>query len=697
MYIYIRMQNCISNRLMKFLGPVMLTAFLSCSGNLSQTILFEDEFDYLQPGYISNANGHLMQYHYLRGSGQAGPWTISSFGPGKEYHTAWEIIEGKNGHFLRQNSSFLDENLAPYSRHVHPIIVAGDSIWHDYKVEFTFSPGQLFDKCGVVFKYHDSRSYYFYGMEGNMLILKMVNNATAPYRPFEKVLASVPFRWKEGKIYKGEVSVKQNRIYTLLNDSLSMIAEDNTFTRGKVGFLSDVPADFYGMEVTTLNREIRKLNRYMSRIATSRAQHINENGYPVIWKKISTEGFGTGNNLRFGDLKGDGEVDILIGQIRHIPQGQPSYDINCLTAITFDGNILWQKGVPDPESQPVSGDIGLQIHDIDGDGSREVIAVIDSRINIFEGRSGRMIRSVNLPLNRDTRSELESSPGYSILFCDLQGKGRDSNIIICDGYVNIWAYDEHLKLLWKQKFERGKYPFASDVDNDGKDEIITGYSLIDDDGTVLWNKSNTLGGHVNAVTAAIFHPEKDTALRIAIGAGDWGTILLDHDGNTILHHPVGHVQNASIANFKADLPGLEMVTVNSWGGQGIINLYDSQGNIYKTFEPGPHGSNCFPVNWRGDGVEYFLLNTNSGDGGLFNGDGQLVVAFPDDGHPELCNAVLDVTGDYRDEIITWDQQEIWVYTQIDNNRQGKIYYPERNPTYNASNYQLTLSKPRWID
>ncbi len=675
----------------------MLTALISCSGNLSQTFLFEDEFDHLQPGYISNDNGYLMQHHYLRGSGQAGPWTISSFGPGREYHTAWEIIEGKNGHFLRQNSSYLDKNLSPSSRHVHPIIVAGDSIWHDYKVEFSFSPGQLLDKCGVVFKYQNSRAYYFYGMEGNRLILKMVKNSTGPYRPFEKVLASVPFNWVKGEVYKGEVSIKQNRIYTLLNDSLSMIAEDNTYSRGKIGFLSDVPADFYRIEVTTLNKEIRKLKRYMSRLSTEKAQRINENGVPVVWKKISTEGFGAGNSLRFGDLKGDGEMDVLIGQIRHIQDGQPSYDIGCLTALTFDGQLLWQSGVPDSDYQPVTGDIGFQIHDIDGDGLKEVICLLQSRVTILEGRSGKQIRSVNLPLKTDTRAELLHSPGFSILFCDLQGKGRDSDIIVNDGYRNIWVFDERLRFLWTQKFEKGRYPFASDIDNDGKDEIIAGYSLIDQDGEILWKRNNSLGGHANVVTAAALLPQHDTAPSITFGAGDWGTVMLKPDGQTLLHQPVGHVQNLSIANFRADLPGLEMVSINSWGGQGIINLYDSKGNIYKTFEPGPHGSFCFPVNWRGDGVEYFLLNTSPGDGGLLNGHGQMVVPFPDDGHPELCSAVLDITGDYRDEIITWNQQAIWVYTQSENIRQGKIYYPERNPLYNYSNYQLTLSQPGWSD
>jgi hypothetical protein len=29
--------------------------------------------------------------------------------------------------------------------------------------------------------------------------------------------------------------------------------------------------------------------------------------------------------------------------------------------------------------------------------------------------------------------------------------------------------------------------------------------------------------------------------------------------------------------------------------------------------------------------------------------------FPDDGHPDLAYAVMNLTGDARDEIILWDQ------------------------------------------
>jgi hypothetical protein len=78
-------------------------------------------------------------------------------------------------------------------------------------------------------------------------------------------------------------------------------------------------------------------------------------------------------------------------------------------------------------------------------------------------------------------------------------------------------------------------------------------------------------------------------------------------------------------------------------------------------------------------------------------DGHLrrVVVFPDDGHPEMCMHVMDLTGDARDELIFWDQQSVWMYTQDRPFTGDRIYAPVRNPHYNESNYRTNVSLPGW--
>jgi hypothetical protein len=60
----------------------------------------------------------------------------------------------------------------------------------------------------------------------------------------------------------------------------------------------------------------------------------------------------------------------------------------------------------------------------------------------------------------------------------------------------------------------------------------------------------------------------------------------------------------------------------------------------------------------------------------------------------MCYAVLDITGDHRDEVVVWDPSEMWVYTQNDNPLDGPLYTTTRNPLYNYSNYQTTVSVPK---
>ena len=96
-------------------------------------------------------------------------------------------------------------------------------------------------------------------------------------------------------------------------------------------------------------------------------------------------------------------------------------------------------------------------------------------------------------------------------------------------------------------------------------------------------------------------------------------------------------------------------------------------------------------------LEYLHLFTSTGTltGGMFDGTGQLSVAFPSDGHPVSHYLATDLTGDARDEIILWDQNELWIYTQNDNPRMGNTYNPRRNPLYNFSMHQMNRSTPIW--
>ncbi|HTL53717.1 MAG TPA: hypothetical protein VL860_14170, partial [Planctomycetota bacterium] len=60
----------------------------------------------------------------------------------------------------------------------------------------------------------------------------------------------------------------------------------------------------------------------------------------------------------------------------------------------------------------------------------------------------------------------------------------------------------------------------------------------------------------------------------------------------------------------------------------------------------------------------------------------------------LCSDARDIDGDGLDEILTWDEQAIWIYKADAVAGRDKANYPRRNPWYNDSNYRAQVSLPR---
>ena len=64
--------------------------------------------------------------------------------------------------------------------------------------------------------------------------------------------------------------------------------------------------------------------------------------------------------------------------------------MTCLTAIKLDGKVLWQIGKPDPRNALLTYDLPFQIHDIDGDGRNEVVLIKDFKLQVLDGRTGKL-------------------------------------------------------------------------------------------------------------------------------------------------------------------------------------------------------------------------------------------------------------------------------------------------------------------
>jgi len=643
-------------------------------------LLFEETFAQFPLGKFPYNYGPWGEYHYMPPEGYRGAWyestCMSSWRVGR-----WQVIEEDGCHWMEQ--------CAYFERGI-PMLITGDDDWDDYVVEADVRPLSLRNAIGLIARYHNSRNYYLLRLtEGERVeLIQQTHEDT-------KVLASTPLTYDADTVYLLRIQVEGQQICAWVDEQLVAEVQDSQFSHGRIGLWAIAPGRFTRVRATTAP------SRYavFLDLRNKRQKELDElrerNPKPKLWRALDTYGFGCGRTMRFGDLNGDGRLELVLVQHLRRHLGDSHAMVSCLTAIDLDGNFLWQYGRPSPlwEHAYDTCDIACQVYDLDGDGCAEVIFCKDFWLNVLDGRTGQLKMRQRMPLttlgDEDTFARVN---GDSIYICNLSGGPRPTDILVKNRYKQIWAYDAQLKPLWTQRCNTGHFYNAYDIDNDGHDEIMVGYTLLDHDGSVIWE--NDLGDHVDEIAIGHFDPARDD-VQIAVVAGEAGFIIFDPQGKVLVQDRIGHAQRLSVAKYRPELDGLQYYVVTFWGNPSIILLYDSAGNRLHSFEPTSTGHILNPVNWTGDGQEFALLNASARDGGLIDGYGRRVVLFPDDGHPVACCESINLTGDPRDELVVWDHQRIFIYTQDKPFEGASIYNPIRRPHHNASNYRAEVSLPRW--
>ncbi|MBM4042367.1 MAG: hypothetical protein FJ290_28070 [Planctomycetes bacterium] len=500
------------------------------------------------------------------------------------------------------------------------------------------------------------------------------------------------------------VTLERMRLSCWVEDEEAFSVRWGGHLEGKVGLLANCPARFRALAVDGRPARRKFVVRALARDAGQRPEGRTTNNarYPKMQlvRKIPTPGFGTCRQMRFGDLTGDGRPDIVLAQRAPIEGGEGYYSVGCLTALTAEGEVLWQSGTPTPQT-PLAGDLPFQVNDIDGDGRAEVVAVRGFQIQVLDGATGRLKFSAPTPERPEHHPLLKRSVSYfgspdghefsrvvadSIRFADLAGRGAARDLLLKDRYHHLWALSPDLKPLWAWVGNLGHFPFAADLDGDGRDEVIAGYHWLTPDGRDLQNLH--LGDHADAIFAGDIQAwGEPKAVR---AGGDDGLIIAGLHGDLLAVH-LGHVQRLSIAKFRREAPGLQYVICTYWGAPGIVALLDSTGKVVWTGEAPVCGNTLQPVNWTGRGEELIYFSAHPDHGGLYDWQGKQVVPFPSDGHPELCSEVLDLLGSGRDNLIVWDPSQLWLYAPAGD---AEVRHrPRRPPLHSWSNYMCYWSLP----
>jgi hypothetical protein len=666
--------------------------------------LFRDDFSRFRPGPLTRPVGQLnaaiQEYHYLPHRGvPLAPWANAIC-----HMDAWMAGEEDGKPYLEQHLPPTHLRMSP--RLFSPIFLTGDPEWGDYAVEVSVRPLSPAEMAGLVFRYHTNRHHYLFCLQGGKqarLALRLPLEKELRVADW-KELGTADFAYDDTRYYRLKVETRGEMIRAYVDDKLVITAQSTEIPLGKVGVAASCAARFQDFRVMVSPDTKRAINDRIAKRNDQLARLQADNPRPKLWKQFKTPEFGAGRNVRFGDLDGDGMPDMLIAQNVAKVDGDGSVEISCLTAVTLDGKVLWQVGRPDPRNGLLTCDTPFQVHDIDGKGSCDVVLVRDYKLQVLDGKTGKIKRWAWMPKIKDYPKVPQAPPkswpherdsGDSIAFVNFTDKKGRTEIVVKDRYWNFWVFDSDLKLLWNGQGMLGHYPYPFAGGTGGRDLLAIGYSLWDGSGKQLWSLDQELKDHADSVAVGNFSGDPKEGPLHYYSCSDEGFLLVDHRGIVQKHHRIGHAQTATIGKFRAELPGLQYASINFWKNPGIISLFDHTGKLLTQAEPIHTGSPFLPVNWRGDGQEFILLSGNIKEGGMIDGQMRRVVMFPDDGHPELCAAVMDLTGDSRDEIVLWDQERVWIYTQDRPFDGKKIYAPVRNPDYNESNYRCTVSQPGW--
>ncbi|MTI94741.1 MAG: hypothetical protein FH749_04515 [Firmicutes bacterium] len=305
-----------------------------------------------------------------------------------------------------------------------------------------------------------------------------------------------------------------------------------------------------------------------------------------------------------GDLTGDGQVELVTAQ------NADRFDNHHTTTVCaqrLDGTVLWRWGDPNAGKKGRSFDVACQIYDWRGTKENNVILLTDRELIELDGRQGTVLRRWPIPKHASDM----------LMFVNVSGKERATDILIKDRYHRLWVYDEDGNLLWSVR-DPGGYmlahqPLAFDLDGDGRDEILAGFALLNHDGSTRWvYESNTVklwfGGHLDSAQVLRLDQEYPENTRIVITYCDAGGIaMLDGNGKQLWEITGRHFETVSAARLLPDRNELQLVV-------DVSHLaMDEPGECWILSETGVHlatlrGSHrAHPANWLDNGRDQLLF------------------------------------------------------------------------------------------
>lgn len=616
-------------------------------------VIYEDfkDFDLCEFPYDK---GHtaLGEYHYVKQPGYYGNWYDPiCLHQWRSLDGSWLITSDGTNHFMEQNRG---DHTSGAFENVYCCLVHCQKLFSFYTLSFDMRIFELAHYCGMAFHYITSRVYDFVGILGNKISLIHRNEETFT------TYASCEIDFSDLKTYSICVEVS-NQVRVSLDGKLVLEVFIPFVENSRIALVAKSACRYSNITVEMTDDEFLRHQQ----LETQERVRLEEkrNLYPKLTciHKIDLKNFGSGRQIRIKRI--GNQTYFLLAQHQKRMIRDSFARLSCLTCFTMDGTVLWQKGEANAsfDNTMISCDLPVQIADINHDGKYEVIYSMDFEVIIIDLFTGQELRRMTTPVIHNDPL-VKNEPYYrlnvdAIRVADFEGLGYPGDFIIKDRYQNVWAYNQNMELLWRYHHKNtGHFPFIYDFDQDGRDELIIGYDMVDHDGSILWSLPMNQD-HTDEIILAKL--KKDEPARLILASGNEGMNIVNLDGTIYQHHEIGHAQRISVANYLNTSDEIQIMATAFWGSDGIVCLYDAKGNLLKQLEQCSNGNVITPVQY--DGSHVLCLLNASEDGGLVDGHLDKVVLFPEDGHPNTAVEVYDVDGDGIDEIICFDVNRLWIY------------------------------------
>jgi len=361
------------------------------------------------------------------------------------------------------------------------------------------------------------------------------------------------------------------------------------------------------------------------------------------WKSVAIDPDFGGNWCVTGDLDGDGVPEVVSAKNKWSDGIQ--YTTSAV-AHRLDGSILWKWGNPD-EGHAYNGyDVALQIYDWDGNGTNEVILSTKGELVELDGATGKENRRFQIPQNATD----------CLVFVNLTGGPRPTEVIVKDRYRRIWAYDYNGKELWGGEWKPGGYPTAHqprpiDLDGDGKDEIMAGYVMLNSDGTPRWiYRSKVMDqshGHLDCCRVLKRGATPEDYRLILTCCGDDNIACVDGNGKIIWERPGHHFESVQLGDIFPDVPGPELLVdiAHQPRGKNPLWVMDSRGRVLGKVTLESSRIHDL-VDWTGDGLNEIIV---SADRGIIDRQGRRIANL-NAGSPGGALLLGDMTGDSISDI-----------------------------------------------